>query len=142
MRVSLAVLCLVSIPALSGVRDPGYFSRAVYPVLQKAGCAGCHNPDGVASGTRLHFPEADAAPAAIESFGRSLRTFVDAQNPAESLLIRKPTKRIQHAGGRRIAPGSPEEQELLAWAAYLATLPDTGSPAVEIKEPCLSLIHI
>ena len=35
--------------------------RRSIPVLEKANCRACHNPDGVASATRLHFPEADAS---------------------------------------------------------------------------------
>ena len=37
------------------------FAESVYPMLQKAGCAGCHNHDGVASGTKLQFPEPGAS---------------------------------------------------------------------------------
>ena len=69
----------------------------------------CHNPDGVASGTRLHFPDANASPAEVEVFGNSLGILVDRANPSQSLLIRKPTNRIPHSGGERIKPGSPEE---------------------------------
>jgi len=35
--------------------------------MEKAACRSCHNPDGVASGTRLHFPEPDAAPERVEA---------------------------------------------------------------------------
>jgi hypothetical protein len=52
-----------------------------------------------------------------------LRRFVDAAKPAESLLLRKPTNRLSHAGGERIKPGSPEEAALRTWVDYLATLP-------------------
>src|SRR2546423_503183 len=51
---------------------PGYFTRNLYPVMEKAGCRGCHNVDGVSSATPLHFPDEDAAPARIEAFGKSL----------------------------------------------------------------------
>jgi hypothetical protein len=36
------------------------FSEQVYPMLQKAGCQTCHFRDGVASATRLRFPDDDA----------------------------------------------------------------------------------
>ena len=48
----------------------GSFSMTLYPVLEKAACRSCHNPDGVASGTRLRFPEPDASPDQIEAFGK------------------------------------------------------------------------
>ena len=44
------------------------------------------------------------------------------KNPANSLLLRKPTARIPHAGGQRIQPGSPEEIALRAWIDRLAQL--------------------
>jgi hypothetical protein len=47
---------------------------------------------------------------------------VDPKNPANSLLLRKPTARIAHAGGQRIQPDSPEEAALRAWIDRLAQL--------------------
>jgi hypothetical protein len=91
-------------------------------VLEKAGCRACHNPDGVAAGTRLWFPEADAGPERIEAFGRSLAVLVDRLEPEKSLLLQKPTRRIAHAGGERITPGSPEEATLRAWVLELSKL--------------------
>ena len=98
------------------------FRDGLYPILEKAGCRNCHNPDGVASATRLHFPEADAAAAKIELFGKSLVVLVDREHPDQSLLLRKPTARIGHAGGERIKAGTPEEATLKAWIAELAKL--------------------
>src|ERR1700730_17579423 len=100
------------------------FYQTLYPVLQKAGCPLCHNPDGVASATRLHFPEADATPQRIESFGKSLVALTNRNNPEASLLLKKPTNRTPHTGGERIKPGSPEEAALLAWIRTLSTLSD------------------
>src|SRR6476660_1992332 len=101
---------------------PGYFTRNLYPVLEKAGCRGCHNVDGVSSATRLHFPEEDAPAARIEAFGKSLVALVDRDHPGQSLLLNKPTQRIAHTGGKRIPPGTPGEKVLLAWVNYLAGL--------------------
>ncbi len=114
--------------------DPAYFRQSVYPIFQKAGCPACHNPDGVASGTRLRFPDADAAPSAIDAFGQSLALLVDPRQPDHSLLLNKPTKRVPHAGGLRIQPDSPQEAALKQWIAYLATLP-TPNITRTITEP-------
>ena len=100
----------------------GSFGSTLYPVLEKAACRNCHNRDGVASATRLHFPEADAPESKIEAFGKSLVILVDREHPDQSLLLRKPTNRLPHAGGQRIKPGSPEEATLLDWIATLAKL--------------------
>src|SRR5437867_6581239 len=99
------------------------FAADVYPIFEKAGCEGCHNPNGVAAATRLHFPEQGAKPEEIEAFGASLAQLVDAQDPENSLLLNKPTNRIPHTGGRRIAPGSEQESALRAWVKHLAALP-------------------
>ena len=114
------------------------FSTDVYPILAKAGCEGCHTPDGVASATRLHFPEPGSPPAVVDAFGESLRMLVDAADPDKSLLLRKPTNRIPHTGGVRIKPGTHEEATLRAWVEHLA---QSAAPAaaptavVSAREP-------
>jgi hypothetical protein len=113
------LFCLCFAALLGSASD---FSKTLYPVLEQAGCRGCHNPDGVASATRLHFPETTASADRIEAFGLSLVRLVDAKTPENSLLFRKPTARIAHAGGQRIKPGTPEEAALRAWIAQLAAL--------------------
>lgn len=100
----------------------GTFGSGLYQVMEKAGCRACHNPDGVASATRLHFPEADASPEKLEAFGNSLVILVDREHPDLSLLFRKPTARIPHTGGERIKPGSSEEVLLTGWIDHLARL--------------------
>ena len=102
---------------------PYRFGEKLYPVLENAGCHRCHVPEGVASATRLHFPPEDATPDRIEKFGESLVTLVDRARPDQSLLLRKPTMRVNHGGAERIAPGSPEEATLRQWIQYLATMP-------------------
>ncbi len=98
------------------------FRTTLYPILEKANCRACHNAEGVASATRLHFPEADADAPKVEDFGNSLVILIDRAQPDASLLLRKPTARIPHTGGERIKPGSPEEAVLKAWIAQLAQL--------------------
>jgi hypothetical protein len=111
----------VILSGLLSAQSPS-FESSVYPVLEKAGCRGCHNEDGVASGTRLQFPEAGVPAAKVEAFGKSLVALVDREHPDSSLLLNKPTNRIRHAGGERIKPGSPEEAALKAWIARLTQL--------------------
>jgi hypothetical protein len=98
------------------------FVSTLYPILEKAGCRNCHNLDGVASATRLHFPDEDAPLSRVEVFGRSLVDLVSPQDPEQSLLFLKPTARIAHTGGQRIKPGSPEEAVLKQWIDYLANM--------------------
>jgi len=100
------------------------FRTILYPVLEKSGCRTCHFADGVASATRLQFPEAESSPAKLEAFGRSLVELVDRAKPADSLLRRKPTGRMAHAGGVRIAAGSADDAALEAWILKLAKMPE------------------
>ena len=98
------------------------FGTSVYPMLEQVKCRICHTSEGVASATRLHFPEADASAAKVAAFGNSLVNLVDREHPEASLLLRKPTAAVAHAGGQRIKPGSAEETALKGWVAQLAKL--------------------
>ena len=132
---SAVATALLAAAASQGIR----FREDVYPILEKAGCEACHNPNGVASVTRLQFPEAGSPEARIEEFGDSLRRFVDFADPENSLLLKKPTNRVPHVGGKRIAPGSSDEAVLRAWVRRLATVPSlsAGSQPAPKESPVL-----
>jgi hypothetical protein len=106
------------------VVDESYYAQTLHPLLHAAQCVRCHNDNGVASETRLEFPRDDASRAEINAFGLSLIELVDRQNPGQSLLVNKPTKRVKHTGGQRIKPDSDQERALLKWVNYLAGLSD------------------
>lgn len=111
------------------------FSKTLYPVLEKAACRACHTSDGVASVTRLLFPEENATTEQIEAFGRSLVALVNRDRPEESLLLKKPTNRTPHAGGERVKPGSEQEIALKAWVLRLAKLSsDELARALKLRE--------
>jgi len=123
--MSRPILTLAWLLVIAVVSEPARavsFSDEVYPVFEKAGCHNCHNANGVASATRLHFPDEDAAKPRIEAFGRSLVDLVDRENPDNSILLLKPTNRVAHGGGVRIVTNSAEEARLKAWISYLAAL--------------------
>src|SRR5438309_7254567 len=106
--VRLSLLFVAGVLTASA-QQPLSFADKLYLVLEKAGCRMCHNPEGVASPTRLHFPEEGAARDRVEDFGKSLVKLVDRNAPANSILLNKPTNRVAHSGGERIRPGSAEE---------------------------------
>ncbi|HEY1337181.1 MAG TPA: DUF1592 domain-containing protein [Bryobacteraceae bacterium] len=113
----------------------GPFGSGLYQTMERAGCRSCHNPDGVASGTRLHFPDPGAAPEKIEAFGRSLVVLVDREHPDASLLFKKPTNRMPHGGGLRIQQGSADEALLKAWIGKLTQLSsDEVAQAIKYRE--------
>ncbi len=109
------------------------FAAMVYPVFEKANCRGCHSDEGVASGTRLHFPPEGAGPEEVEAFGLSLAALIDREDPSRSLLLNKPTNRTRHVGGVKIEPGSPEEQVVRTWVQHLATVPDAAIAAARAR---------
>jgi hypothetical protein len=110
--------------ALGSQIAPASFSRTVYPIFEAAQCRSCHSEDGVASATRLQFPDQTASPDDVEAFGLTLATLVDRSDPSRSLLLNKPTNRERHTGGVRIQPGSFEEGAVAEWVRYVATVPD------------------
>jgi hypothetical protein len=120
--VILTVLLLLAVSLTTFAAEPAPFSKSLYPAFEGAACRTCHSSEGVASATKLQFPEAGAAPDRIEAFGKSLVAFIDRNSPDNSVLLRKPTNRTPHAGGERIKPGSPEEAALKAWIQRLAKL--------------------
>jgi hypothetical protein len=133
--VKLLICVLGALAAVGIAADNAPFTKSLYPVFEDAGCRGCHVPDGVASATRLQFPEQTAPSDRIESFGKSLVRLVDQKAPANSLLLRKPTARVAHAGGQKIKPGSPEDAALRAWVDRLAAMKgDELAAALRYKE--------
>jgi len=126
--MSRAVLVLViaasGLWAQSTPDGPGFFALKLFPVLEEAHCRLCHSTAGVASGTRIHFPDAGSKQDQIELFGLSLAAVVDRSDPSKSLLFLKPTNRVKHTGGERIKPGSEQEKVLLEWIQYLAATPE------------------
>ena len=135
VRTAIPFFAILLLAAQTDPRAPGpdYFVNKVRPVLQKANCEGCHNGGGVAAGTRFRFPEGELSPEEWKRFGLSLHTLVNRNDPAQSVLLSKPTRRAPHAGGQRIAPGSADEAVLRVWADYLATNTKPGD-RFEISE--------
>jgi hypothetical protein len=123
----------VSAPSAQGsLPDAEFFQTQVFPVFEAAKCSGCHTSSGVASASRLRFPDPGASPAQIKSFGLSLARLVDRADASKSPLITKPTNQVRHTGGVRIKPGSREEQLLLTWVTALASAPeDVVAAAIE-----------
>ncbi len=126
--------------------SPPDFAGSIFPRLEAHNCRACHNASGVASETRLHFPDSSAPATVIEQFGRSLTTLVDRQNPSRSLLILKPTNAVPHTGGPLVAEGSEDERLLTDWVEYLASLDESedlqkGPSARSVPEPLRRLTH-
>ena len=105
-RISICVFGLCAAVAIAA--DDAPFSKTVYPVFEEAGCRNCHNPDGVASATRLQFPETGVPADRIEAFGKSLVALIDSANTANSLLLNKPTARSLTPEGSASSRAAPK----------------------------------
>ncbi|HUG94236.1 MAG TPA: DUF1549 and DUF1553 domain-containing protein [Planctomycetaceae bacterium] len=115
--------CLIVTLALAGAEPRVDFDTQVVPVLTKAGCnaGACHGAAAGRGGFRLSLwgsdPEADFRAIVRELEGRR----VNFSRPADSLIVVKPSNRIGHGGGLRLAEGSAGERLLFDWIAAGAT---------------------
>lgn len=128
-RTLLTTAALALASAAWGQTSEAYFADEVYPLLLRSQCNLCHNDNGVAGRTALQFPESEATPEQIASFGLKMLDLIERDDVMQSRLLLKPTQRIEHTGGQRIKPGSSEEQTLLTWIRYLANLDDAQQKA-------------
>jgi uncharacterized protein DUF1592/uncharacterized protein DUF1588/uncharacterized protein DUF1587/uncharacterized protein DUF1595/uncharacterized protein DUF1585 len=122
MQWFVQAVILIVVAARLATAQAVSFADHIYPVLEAAGCRNCHSVEGVASPTRLRFPNDGVSRARVDAFGLSLVEFIARQAPEKSLLLVKPTARIQHTGGERIVRNSPEEAALRSWIGRLAML--------------------
>ena len=116
----LAFASLLAMPAPSA-EAPLDFAVDLYPLLEAKNCRACHSNSGVASGTRLQFPELGAPLGVIQRFGLGLERLVNQAAISQSALLLKPTNKIPHTGGPLIAADSEEERLLHRWVEYLAS---------------------
>lgn len=122
------------------------FVRDVVPVLTKAGCnaGACHGSFQGQGGFRLSLLGFDPAfdHMALTQEARGRRVFAAA--PAHSLLLRKPSGQLPHAGGVRLAVESAGYRRLHDWIARGAAGPSADDPRllgieVSVSELTLSV---
>lgn len=113
---------------------PVSFEHETLPALAKAGCSGgaCHGSPHGKGEFRLSLfgfePEFDRMSLVRDSRSRRVNTI----NPAESLLLQKPTMQIPHAGGRRLMPGDHLYELLHDWIG-------AGCPADSPEAACIGI---
>ncbi|MBM3831743.1 MAG: DUF1549 domain-containing protein [Verrucomicrobia bacterium] len=95
------------------------FPTQILPLLTKAGCnsGACHGAAVGQGGFRLSLlgydPESDYEAITRELEGRR----IDLATPARSLVLLKPTRQIEHEGGRRIKRDSEACAKIADWIA-------------------------
>jgi len=123
----------VKVGAKDTSRDvPRTFENDVVPVLTKAGCnmGACHGALNGKGGFRLSLlgfdPAADFASIAQENEGRRIVV----TDPAESLILKKATMTVPHAGGIRFKADSYEYQVVLGWLKDGSAGPQPDAPEI------------
>ncbi|SVE06703.1 uncharacterized protein METZ01_LOCUS459557, partial [marine metagenome] len=105
-----------------------HFPTDILPILTKAGCnAGkCHGAATGQGGFKLSLfgddPVADHAVITRERGGRR----IDFSNPERSLVLRKPSRDLDHKGGQKLRNGSEAWQEVRDWIASGAPFGEVG----------------
>src|SRR5262245_21675831 len=105
LRTALACAAGSLWPCALRADEPVDFSRAVVPVLTKAGCnqGACHGGQHGKGGFRLSLlgfdPAFDYAQIVQSAEGRR----VVPSDPERSILLQKPTLQMEHGGGERLA---------------------------------------
>jgi hypothetical protein len=113
------------------------FHNHVEAVFSKAGCnaGACHGAAAGKNGFRLtlrgYDSEVDYERLLHESGGRRIQRF----NPGDSLLLKKASLSVPHAGGMRFKEGSLDYNVLAGWIA-------AGMPGPSEKDPVLTKVEV
>jgi hypothetical protein len=113
---------------------PGFsFRNHVVPVMTKAGCnsGACHGAASGKNGFKLtlrgYDPDADYETITRHAAGRR----VNAQEPARSLILLKPTETLPHLGGKRFTVESAEYNIIAKWISAGLPPPRESDPRIQ-----------
>ena len=116
MAAALEMACGV---AAASPADVPPFRTGILPLLTKAGCnaGACHGAATGQGGFKLSLlgydPEEDHLRITRELAGRR----IDLTVPTDSLILRKPSRQLDHEGGRRLPRGSSAYTAIARWIA-------------------------
>lgn len=122
----------VTVSAMDDAARPDFLHH-VMPLLSKAGCnmGACHASQYGKGGFKLSVfgfePAADHAAIVRDRHQRRISPL----NPAESLLLKKPTMQVPHGGSRRLEKGSLGYRILAEWIRSGAPGPQREAVTVE-----------
>src|SRR6185295_4583580 len=108
----------------------------IIPILTRAGCnsGACHGALAGKGGLKLSLrgydPDTDHFVLTRQAGGRR----VDRLEPEKSLLLRKPSLAVDHAGGLKLPVGSADFQILADWIAAAAPGPRNDDPTIQRLE--------
>jgi hypothetical protein len=112
------------------------FRNHIEPMLTRAGCSAgsCHGALAGKGGFKLSLRGFDPATDHFVMTRQAAARRVDLTNPAESLVLLKPTRTMPHGGGRRFETDSEEYRRLRDWIAAGAPAPRPDAPTLQRVE--------
>jgi len=118
--------------AKSKERSSESFVNHIIPLLTRAGCnsGACHGALAGKGGLKLSLRGYDPATDFFALTRQVQGRRIDRQRPEQSLLLRKATLAMDHAGGLRVEAGSADYRVLADWIAVGAPGPQAADPAV------------
>jgi hypothetical protein len=144
MTRAIAALLFLSLASASpGADAPGSpalavpdFRNQIEPVLTRVGCnsGACHGAMAGKGGFKLSLRGFDPAADYFAITRQANARRVDRTNPAESLILLKPTRTLKHGGGKRFETDSEEYRRLRDWIAAGALPPRPDAPTVQRLE--------
>jgi hypothetical protein len=138
MRHLFGFLVIALIPSARAADGPAKpsggweFNRHVIPILTRAGCnsGACHGALAGKGGFKLSLRGFDPAADHYAMTRQAAARRVDLGSPADSLLLKKPTRTLPHGGGTRFADDSPQYRVLKEWIVAGAPGPDPKAPTL------------
>jgi len=128
MRLAGFLMMAAAIPGLAEVS----YVKDVQPIFNKVGCTSgpCHGgakgKNGFKMSLRGYDPEFDFRAVMTDLSGRR----INRTEPAQSLILLKPTMEIPHGGGVRLEQNSPYYKTILQWLSEGAAYGDPVSSQV------------
>ncbi|MFN6162816.1 MAG: DUF1553 domain-containing protein [Planctomycetota bacterium] len=112
------------------------FGNHVQSILARNGCnmGACHGALAGKGGFRLSLRGYDAETDHFNITRQDLGRRIELSDPAMSLLLAKPSGKIEHRGGLRLPPDSKDYEILSQWIAAGATGPRLEDPKLESIE--------
>ena len=128
------IICQVTLGVLGAgalfAQPAPSFRNDIQPALTKLGCnsGACHGSQYGKGGFKLSLLGFDAE-ADYEAIAKDLKgRRVDLESPADSLILRKPSFSVPHAGGKRFAVNSATYNLLLSWISSGVVPPSAIDP--------------
>jgi hypothetical protein len=112
------------------------FQRHVVPLMGRLGCNGraCHGSFQGQGGFRLSLFGYDFK-ADHDALLGGTEPRTNAKNPTDSLILRKPTRSLDHRGGKRMDEGGWEYNLLLRWVK-------AGAPGMKEKDAAFASLEV